>query len=97
MNLRIDEPLSDPASDGGGRIVRELLLGRRRSRVPWVYVVYHRHARGPHRARLRGGVRGAGSPPRESCAVGCEARAPAREAPGWASALTPEEGGHVER
>jgi hypothetical protein len=25
-------------------IVRELLLRRRRARVPWVYVVYHRHA-----------------------------------------------------
>ena len=25
-------------------IVRELLLRRRRARVPWVYLVYHRHA-----------------------------------------------------
>jgi len=24
-------------------IVRELLLRRRRARVPWVYAVYHRH------------------------------------------------------
>jgi hypothetical protein len=45
MNVRIAEPLRDPTSDEGGHIVRELLLGRRRSRVPWVYVVYHRHAR----------------------------------------------------
>jgi len=37
----------DAAADAGGRIVRELLLGRRRSRVPWVYVVYHRHAGHP--------------------------------------------------
>ena len=29
-------------------IVRELLLRRRRARVPWVYVVYHRHARDPN-------------------------------------------------
>ena len=27
-------------------IVRELLLRRRRARVPWVYLVYHRHAAG---------------------------------------------------
>ena len=27
--------------------VRELRLRRRRSRVPWVYAVYHRHAPGP--------------------------------------------------
>lgn len=25
-------------------LVRELVLWRRRARVPWVYVVYHRHA-----------------------------------------------------
>jgi hypothetical protein len=30
-------------------VVRELLLRRRRARVPWVYVVYHRHA--PEAAR----------------------------------------------
>lgn len=33
-----------------GAIVRELLLGRRRSRVPWVYMVYNRHARNKVRA-----------------------------------------------
>jgi hypothetical protein len=54
MNVRIAEPLRDPTSDEGGHIVRELLLGRRRSRVPWVYVVYHRHARDPYRARKPG-------------------------------------------
>ena len=30
-------------------IERELLLRRRRARVPWVYIVYHRHA--PEAAR----------------------------------------------
>ena len=31
------------------QVVRELLLRRRRARVPWVYVVYHRCAGAPAR------------------------------------------------
>jgi hypothetical protein len=44
-------------------IVRELLLRRRRARVPWVYLVYHRHA--PEGARE--------SLPRDSAAAGTTA------------------------
>jgi hypothetical protein len=50
------EPLNDPTSGESGHIVRELLLGRRRSRVPWVYMVYNRHARNKVRPSLRSGI-----------------------------------------
>ena len=29
------------------KLIRELRLRRRRSRVPWVYLVYHQHLRAP--------------------------------------------------
>ena len=34
--------LAEP--DDERKSVRDLLLRRRRARVPWVYLVYHRHA-----------------------------------------------------
>ncbi|MBF8301607.1 MAG: hypothetical protein HW394_1977, partial [Acidobacteria bacterium] len=34
----------DPTVGKGGKCVRDLLLRRKRARLPWVYLVYHRHA-----------------------------------------------------
>ena len=53
------DDLSAPAR--WGRLVHELRLQRRRSRVPWVYVVYHRREMTPvdHRQWVRG-AKGAG-------------------------------------
>ena len=61
--------------------VRDLWLRRRRSRLPWVYVVYHPRVGGVGKPSGRG--RG-----------GRERPVPADRP---VSALAPEKGGHVER
>ena len=40
----------DPACPAPGRGVRALTLRRRRSRVPWIYLLYHRERRPPSRS-----------------------------------------------
>ena len=69
-------------------MVRDLTLVRRRSRVPWIYVVYH-----PREGDARGRPRITGAP---GVRRGAPARgaAPGRRAP---SALPAEKGRHVER
>jgi hypothetical protein len=43
-------PAMAPGQTGpGANVVRELELHRRRSRIPWVYLVYHRRTRLPCR------------------------------------------------
>ena len=68
-------------------IERELLLRRRRARVPWVYIVYHRHA-----------PEGARDGPCDA-AAGASAGLPRHSAEGATagSALPAKERGHVER
>jgi hypothetical protein len=65
-------------------IVRELLLRRRRARVPWVYVVYHRRA--PEAAR-DGPCNSAAGAPEEQGAAGAAA----------GSVLAAKKRGHIER
>ena len=61
---------------GAPGLVRGVRLRRRRSRVPWIYLVYHADRaasrarertedRGPRRARLRAGAESVGPP--EEC------------------------------
>ncbi len=68
-------------------MVRDLTLVRRRSRVPWVYVVYHpREGAARRRPRIAGGT--------EACVAARRLERTGRRVP---SALPAEKGRNVER
>jgi hypothetical protein len=73
-------------------IVRELLLRRRRARVPWVYVVYHRGA--PEAAR-DGSCNRAAAAQQQGAAGAAEEQGAEGATAG--SVLPAKKRGHVER